>query len=234
MNISISQPTFLPYEGYFGLINYVDKFIFLDNVQFNKRSWQQRNWLIIGKKEKLLTIPVLSKSKFHQILNEAEIDYKNFDLKFFFSSLEMNYKNTKFFDLYYPEIKEIFNKKHKYLYDLNIELIKKICFFYEIKTSFFYSSDFEIKKDAKKELLLLELIKKNNCKRYISTIGSKKYLGNNSFFLDNNIKINYFEYSNNGFKGSNKNCENLSVLDCLFRDGINSKKKIINNFKIID
>ena len=51
MKISISQPTFLPYEGYFELINYVDKFVFLDSVQFDKRSWQQRNWLVIGKKK---------------------------------------------------------------------------------------------------------------------------------------------------------------------------------------
>ena len=85
MILGISQPTFLPWVGYFGLLDFVDEFVFLDDVQFNKRSWQQRNWLIIGKKEKLLTIPVISKSKFHQLLNEAEIDYKNFDLKVFFS-----------------------------------------------------------------------------------------------------------------------------------------------------
>ena len=44
-NISIMQPTFLPYVGFFALMDYVDEFVFLDNVQFDKRSWQQRNYL---------------------------------------------------------------------------------------------------------------------------------------------------------------------------------------------
>ena len=41
--VAIMQPTFLPWIGYFSLIDKVDEFIFLDNVQFDKRSWQQRN-----------------------------------------------------------------------------------------------------------------------------------------------------------------------------------------------
>ena len=45
MKIAISQPTFFPWQGYFALIDYVDEFIFLDNVQFDKRSWQQRNYI---------------------------------------------------------------------------------------------------------------------------------------------------------------------------------------------
>ena len=98
MKISISQPTFLPYEGYFHLIDNVDKFIFLDNIQFDKRSWQQRNWLLIGKKEKLVSIPVISKNRFNQLISEVEIDYRNFDLKRFFLTIELNYKKTKFFD----------------------------------------------------------------------------------------------------------------------------------------
>ena len=60
--IAISQPTFLPWCGYIALIDYIDEFVFLDNVQFEKRSWHQRNY-IKSKSGKLnLTIPVLSKN----------------------------------------------------------------------------------------------------------------------------------------------------------------------------
>ena len=51
MKLAIMQPTFLPWPAYFALINYVDEFIFLDNVQFDKRSWQQRNFIISNKKK---------------------------------------------------------------------------------------------------------------------------------------------------------------------------------------
>ena len=72
--IAIMQPTFLPWLGYFSLIKKVDKFIFLDSVQFNKRSWQQRNKIKNNTKSMYLTVPVLSKNKFDQKISETKID----------------------------------------------------------------------------------------------------------------------------------------------------------------
>ena len=63
MRIAISQPTFLSWQGYFALIDYVDLFVFFDNVQFVKRSWIQRNKIKSKNKELLLTIPVKTKGK---------------------------------------------------------------------------------------------------------------------------------------------------------------------------
>jgi len=62
MKIGISQPTYLPWCGYLALIDYVDEFIFLDDVQFEKRSWQQRNYIKLENKKFLLTVPVFSKN----------------------------------------------------------------------------------------------------------------------------------------------------------------------------
>ena len=234
MKISISQPTFLPYEGYFELINYVDKFIFLDSVQFDKRSWQQRNWLVIGKKEKLITIPVITKNKFNQLISDVEIDYRNFDLKNFFLSVELNYKKTKFFDEFYPKINEIFNKKYKFLSDLNIELIIQICKFLEIKTSFVKSSSCKLDKSFKKDNLIYEIIKRHNCSEYISTIGSRAYLENGNNFIHEKINLKYFEYKNTNYKSKNLNCKHLSILDSLFKEGKELKKKLNKNFNIIN
>ena len=66
MKIAISQPTYIPWQGYFGLIDFVDEFVFLENVQFIKRSWQQRNKIRDKNKEIMLSIPVESKNKYHQ------------------------------------------------------------------------------------------------------------------------------------------------------------------------
>ena len=87
MKLAISQPTFLPWAGYFSLIDYVDHFIFLDDVQFEKRSWQQRNYISLDKKKFLLTVPVISKGKRFQNINEVLILKENLDkiLKTIFS-----------------------------------------------------------------------------------------------------------------------------------------------------
>ena len=61
--VAIMQPTYLPWIGYFSLIKNVDTFVFLDSVQFAKRSWQQRNKIKTSDGTKWLTVPVLSKGK---------------------------------------------------------------------------------------------------------------------------------------------------------------------------
>ena len=81
MILGISQPTFMPWVGYFAFLDRVDKLIFLDDVQFEKRSWQQRNNIKLNNQKYLLTIPVKSKGKFKQKISEVEIlNYKNIDL----------------------------------------------------------------------------------------------------------------------------------------------------------
>jgi hypothetical protein len=74
MILGISQPTYLPWGGYFGLLNFVDEFVFLDDVQFSKRSWQQRNLIKVNNEKKFLTVPVLKKKKSEQKIYEVKIN----------------------------------------------------------------------------------------------------------------------------------------------------------------
>ena len=72
--VAIMQPTYLPWCGYFALMQAVDTFILLDSVQFAKRSWQQRNQIKTANGAKWLTVPVISKGKRQQLICEAELD----------------------------------------------------------------------------------------------------------------------------------------------------------------
>ena len=70
------QPTFLPWLGYFSLIDAVDEFVFFDHVQFEKRSWQQRNKIRTYDKEMWISVPVSSKGKQSQKIQNTEIIYE--------------------------------------------------------------------------------------------------------------------------------------------------------------
>ena len=72
--IAIMQPTYLPWLGYFDLINRSDVFVFLDSVQFDKRSWQQRNRIKTPNGELMLTVPVLTKGRSDQKICDVMID----------------------------------------------------------------------------------------------------------------------------------------------------------------
>lgn len=60
---AIMQPTYLPWAGYFNLAARVDVFVFLDDVQFERRSWQSRNRILLHGREHLLTVPVCKASR---------------------------------------------------------------------------------------------------------------------------------------------------------------------------
>ena len=91
------QPTYLPWLGYFDLIHRSDIFVFLDSVQFDKRSWQQRNRIKSPNGELMLTVPVLTKGRFDQQIYDVGIDIsQNFEKKHF-NSIRSNYTKSKYF-----------------------------------------------------------------------------------------------------------------------------------------
>ena len=108
MKIAISQPTFMPWAGYIALIDHVDEFIFLDNVQFEKRSWQQRNYIKLDQKKFILTVPVLSKGKRYQKINETEIDYGTNFVHKHLNNLKHSYSKSHYYKLYSEDIFKIY------------------------------------------------------------------------------------------------------------------------------
>ena len=119
--ISIRQPGYLPYIGFFKKIESVDNFVILDDVQYTRSGWDNRNKIKTHEGEMFLTIPVLNNTK--KMLNQVEIDYSKDWINKHKSTIKYQYKQAPFFDLYWKEIEEILEKSHKKLLDLNMDLI---------------------------------------------------------------------------------------------------------------
>lgn len=78
----MSQPTFLPWSGYFDLIDSLENFVFLDDAQFSKLSWHSRNKIIINNKTSWVSLPVFHKSN-DQLINDILIvSNKKIQIKF--------------------------------------------------------------------------------------------------------------------------------------------------------
>jgi|TARA_B110000858_G_C17646165_1_gene400490 hypothetical protein len=221
MKVSILQPSFLPWLGYFRIIQKSDIVVFLDDVQFDKRSWQQKNMIKTANGPLSLTIPVLSKNKFDQKINQVLIDYKSNFIKKHLTTIEQNYKKTQYFNLYFNLIEKIYNQKPKHLLDLNV---KFILFFIEtifkVKKKYYFSSDLNLK--TKKSQLILDICIKLNSDHYICANGSKNYLDEDSF-KNEKIKIEYNDYNHPQYKQLHGDfIYNLSTLDLAMNEGPNS------------
>jgi len=230
MKIAISQPTFFPWQGYFSLINYVDEFVFLDDVQFEKRSWQQRNKIKYMGKELLLTVPVITKNKYNQKINEVLIDQNSNYIDKHLKTIKLAYSKTKYFELYFPKILDIYNKNFKKLIDFNKNLINFFLIELNIIKKISFSSDLKLSEN--KHFLIDKICKLKKCTTYISTKGSQEYL---NLINNKNIsyKIKYFDFKNEAYQQtSGEFIKYLSIVDLIFNQGINAKAYLEKNFFI--
>ncbi len=223
MKVSIMQPTYLPWTGYFKMILDSDLFIFLDDVQFETRCFQSRNKILVNKLPKLISVPVNRKNKFDQLINEVQINYDTDWVNKHLRTIYLNYKNHPFFDEIYIIIKDILEKNEKKLVDLNCSLIKNICAYIGIKTKFEYSSSFKIKQ--KKTQKILGLLKATGGSFYLTPERTKDYLGKGELLKSQNIEISFINYICKKYNQKNLRefQSHLSIIDLLFNFGKNSK-----------
>src|SRR5205823_3408897 len=142
MKIAISQPTYLPWLGYFDLIDQVDAFVLLDSVQFEKQSWQQRNRIKTPTGLQWLTVPVVFRGRLGQRIMEVIIRDPEFPRKHL-RAIELNYRRAPFFDRYFPELARILEQhpSGSHLADLNLEIIRWVCAALGIQTTLIRSSE---------------------------------------------------------------------------------------------
>ena len=225
--IYITQPTYLPWIGYFSFLDKAEEIIFLDDVQFSKRSWQQRNKIIFKENFLYLTVPVKSKGKRNQLIKDVEI-YDNLFFSDHLKKIKHCYNNSQYFSEVFNLLEnlrpEISNKTS--LSNMNILLIKKICEYLKINIKYSNSSKLNINK--KRSEKLAEICKARIKFNLMSNEGTIDYMENDmEIFKRNNIKIKFYKYETVNYRQLSKKFEEkLSILDLMFNEGPNSLKII--------
>lgn len=226
MIVGIAQPTFFPWIGYYNIIKNSNMFVFLDNVKFEKHSWQMRNRVKNSSKhsdsEVWMSVPTKGVTN-NTLIKDVIIDNtKNWKQKHV-KTLKNNYSKS------FQEIKfltQIYDNEWNKLADFNIESITKCCQYLGIKTKLIKASD--LLATGKKGDLVLNICKELNANEYFSTIGSKDYLEDyKDSFEDARIKITYHNYTHPIYKQKGNNfLPNLSILDLILSELDNAYKFI--------
>jgi hypothetical protein len=224
--VAVLQSNYIPWKGYFDLINSADLFIFYDDVQFTKNDWRNRNKIKTPDGLKWITIPCGFKS--HMLIYEIGLPDSDWQNKHW-NLIKENYSKAPYFNQYSKFFENIYlNQKWKNLSDLNQYLIKNISLkFLNIKTQFDDSRNYSIQ--GKGEDRLINLLKKVNATKYISGPSGKAYISNNRF-LSEGIHLEWMNYNNYPeyqqlyppFQHA------VSIVDLLFNTGSNAE----NFFKI--
>ena len=226
--ISISQSNYIPWKGYFDLINKVDEFILYDDAQFTRRDWRNRNKIKTPHGLQWLTIPVDVKGKYFQKIKETKISEKDWGVKHW-QQIKQNYSKARHFKNYKDIFEELYlNCKEEYLSEINYKFIITINQILGIKTKIKFSDDFEIYGNPTEKLL--NICKQCKANIYMSGPAAKSYF-DEQLAKENNIQVQWMNYSNyDEYEQLFPPFEHrVSILDLIFNT--DPKDYIKKNFK---
>jgi hypothetical protein len=222
VKIAIAQPTYLPWLGYFDLLDQADQFVFLDSVQFEKRSWQQRNRIKTPNGLQWLTVPVMSRGKREQRIAEVEIGEEFW--RDHFRSIEMNYRRAPFFDRYYGAVSDLMRSaaSSSNLAALTISLLGWFAKVMDIRTPTLRSSELPVQ--GKRTELLAEICESLGATTYLSALGSAEYLVNElPVMTERGIEVVFQHYEHPVYNQLFPPFQPYaSALDLLFNEGENA------------
>ncbi|MBN1232131.1 MAG: WbqC family protein [Candidatus Coatesbacteria bacterium] len=212
-SVTIHQPNFLPWIGYFEKIDMVDLFIILDDVQYKKNDFINRNR--IRQKNSIIWLTVPVHFHFPEEINKVLIAENEEWIEKITKTINLLYRGRPFFNDYFPEFESIMLGKWKFLCDLNIELINWFCRCLEIKTEFAKASKFNIKEQKTERLL--KLLEATQATDYFCGQGARNYLKKERFDA---IKLHWQEFKHPVYdQGLTPFISHLSAVDILFNHG---------------
>lgn len=221
--VAIVQSNYIPWKGYFDLINSVDHFIIYDDMQYTRRDWRNRNKIKTPDGLRWLTIPVDTKGKYHQKIIEttvSELKWKDTH----WQTIVRNYSKAK----YFYDYKELFETLYlgcqdTLLSNINYSFITAICEILQINTKISWSMNYELV-EGKTERLV-DLCKQVGATEYISGRAAKVYI-NEDLFTKEQLKLSYMDYD-----GYPEYCQrfppfehSVSILDLIFNEGEDARK----------
>ncbi|CAM4015776.1 hypothetical protein CCOS865_01697 [Pseudomonas reidholzensis] len=213
--VGIHQPNYLPWLGYFYKMSISNVFIFLDDADFPKGSYVNRNKICINGEGKWLTVPTgggLKTPILHVCPAGSEWAQKHI------RTLEVVYGRAPFFNEYFPAISAILSEKGSLNFaDLNIALIKYVASHVGVDCIFLRSSEMNV--SGLSDARLVQLVSKVGGHTYISGSGGANYQ-TEEIYQEHGIKLQYSNYKAEAYpQGTSEFIAGLGVLDALFNVG---------------
>ena len=225
MKVVILQSNYIPWKGYFDLMNMADYFVIYDEVQYSKGDWRNRNMVKTSQGGKWLTIPVRCKGKLGQRIDETEITDFRWRQKHW-KTIQANYARASCFAENQEWLAALYaDCNYHSLSDINFHFLKAIKEKLNIGTELIWSSTLNACGDRNEKLV--DICHKLKATEYISGPAARNYI-DERLFAEEGIKVRWMDYG--GYPEYRQLhppfVHALSVIDLLLNEGSNSKKFI--------
>ena len=228
MRLAGHQPDYLPYLGFFARMYEVDLFLYVDHVQFEKKSWQSRNRIRGKDGSLLLSVPVVTAGRHTQGIASTEIsNLSGTWRRKHWKSIVGNYKKAPYFTHHSDFFETLFAKDWRFLVDLNLTIIQYVRSYLGIEVP--------VERTSvriwcgKKTDLLVELCRHYGADEYVSGEGGRQYV-DDQILLSNGIASSYTSFHHPIYRQLyNPFVPNMSIIDALFNEGRRTKDILIGS-----
>lgn len=216
--IAILQSNYIPWKGYFDLINSVDEFVIYDDMQYTRRDWRNRNKIKTPDGTKWLSIPVEVSGKYLQKISETVVSDRTWAITHW-KTIRQFYSRARYFGEYRQVFEDFyFNTQERYLSLINLRLIELINSILGIETKISLSSSFDLI-DGRTERLL-GICQQLGANAYLSGPSAKGYF-DEALAEKIGIKVEWMDYS--GYPEYHQLYRpfdhEVSILDLIFNEG---------------
>ncbi len=227
------QPYFLPYVGYFHLINSVDEFVIYDNIQYTKKGWINRNRILVNGNDKILTLPLKKDSDYLDVKDRFLADSWDKEKLKMLNQIKAAYRKAPYYDKVLPIISSIFELPNTNLFEFILGSLHLLNSYLRIDTKITISSNVNIDHTLKGRDKVVAICKKLNGSTYINAIGGQELYDVQDFknegldlMFIKSPPLNYKQYNNEFIPW-------LSILDVLMFNKRQDITDYLNEYTLI-
>jgi hypothetical protein len=190
--VAAIQSSYIPWRGYFDIIGLVDEFILLDEVQYTKRDWRNRNRVKTAQGPVWLTIPVQVKGRYTQRVDEVQIADREWAERHW-QTLRQSYASAPSFDAVAERIAAMYEEAAalERLSDVNRLFLEGLCPPLGIETKFSWSTDYA--SAGSKTERLATICEQADADEYVSGPAARAYL-DEEVFASRGIAVRWMDY----------------------------------------
>jgi hypothetical protein len=231
--VAIMQPYFLPYIGYFQLINSVDEFVIYDNIQYTKKGWINRNRILDHGSDRLFTVSIKKDSDYLDVVDRKLSESWDKDRKKLLNSLYILYHKAPCFKETYDIIEECLLDDENNLFTFILNGLNKVNSYLDIKTSIIVSSSVNIDHSLKSQDKVLAICKAREATTYINAIGGME-LYSKVIFESNGIDLKFIKSQPITYtQFENTFVPWLSIVDVMMFNSKDTIKEYLNSYTLI-
>jgi len=220
--VTIHQPNYLPWLGFFSKVKKSECFVILDNVEYTKNCVINRNRIRTMRGWCYLTIPI-EKKYYNSGICDVKLPEDNRWQKNHWKSIEANYSKAEYFNSYRDFFYGLYRENLDFLWQINEKIIIYLMDCFGINVEIVKASSLDINPKLRKTDLLIEVLKNVGAETYISGPSGRGYLEPKEF-RDSHIYFEFFEFTHPVYKQRYPRFEpGMAAIDLLFNLGEKSK-----------